>query len=120
MVKGDRIYPHRPDLAKLNYYMCECGAYVGCHKGTTNPLGNPAGALTRVARSRAHGIFDCIWQWQLMTRKEAYIWLSGKMGLPDVHIGELTQDQAFQVVQIATAYHEERKKACSLIELSDL
>lgn len=37
---GDIIYPHRPDLANKNFYLCpHCKNYVGCHPNTTKPLG---------------------------------------------------------------------------------
>lgn len=33
LVSGRAIYPHRPDLFRLNFWQCApCDAYVGCHK----------------------------------------------------------------------------------------
>lgn len=48
LVSGNVIYPHRPDLAYLRFWQCApCAAYVGCHKGTTKPLGRIANAELR-------------------------------------------------------------------------
>jgi hypothetical protein len=39
---------------------------VGCHKGTTKPLGRLADAELREWKKRAHAAFDPVWQalWQ--------------------------------------------------------
>lgn len=42
-------------------YLCKCvpgWAYVGCHKGTTVPLGRLADAELRAAKRAAHAAFD--------------------------------------------------------------
>lgn len=59
---GAEIYPHRKDLHAKPIWACACGAYVGCHPGTTAPLGTPAGPKTREARSYVHRRLDPIWQ----------------------------------------------------------
>lgn len=62
-VGGAVIYPHRPDLHKLPFWACRtCDAYVGCHPGTQKPLGFPANAELRKARSSVHGLLDPIWK----------------------------------------------------------
>ena len=90
LVKGDVIYPHRPDLAQKNFYLCEpCDAYCGCHPGTVNPLGRPANKELRLLRSRAHLLFDRIWKSGRMSRTAAYTLLASRLGI-DVqkcHIG---------------------------------
>lgn len=56
---GVDVYPHRPDLQHLVFYSCApCQARVGCHPGTTRPLGNLANAELRAARIEAHTQFD--------------------------------------------------------------
>lgn len=88
LVKGDVIYPHRQDLYKLNFYMCEYNhdrAYVGCHKGSSNPLGRLASAELRKLKSEAHQAFDPIWRQKYMTRSEAYQWLADSLGIPKPH-----------------------------------
>lgn len=86
-VNGDAIYPHRPDLFKLKFYMCTpCKAYVGVHKGTDSPKGSLADAATREARKRAHAAFDPLWINAKLnrgkTRRNAYKWLSSVLNIP--------------------------------------
>lgn len=74
-------------------WVCEnfpkCDSYVGCHKGTQIPLGRPANARLRTLKKEAHRQFDPIWKSGLMTRKQAYHWLSSMLNIPfeDCHIG---------------------------------
>jgi hypothetical protein len=39
-----------------------CRAWVGCHKGTTTPLGRLADAHLRRWKRNVHAVFDPIWQ----------------------------------------------------------
>lgn len=117
LVGGDKIYPHRPDLASLKFWECEpCEAFVGTHKpGSwryvkgrkimhegTEPLGRLAKADLRMAKRTAHLVFDPLWQSGLMTRVQAYAWLAARMGMPidDMHIGNLDVHQCHQVVSL--------------------
>lgn len=101
LVKGQEIYPHRPDLSALNFYRCApCDAYVGTHKGTKTALGTPANAPLRAARSRAHAAFDPIWRERKMSRTRAYAWLSRQLALPpgETHIGMFNTEQCAATV----------------------
>lgn len=104
-VKGNTIYPNRPDLFKKNFFLCRpCGAYVGCHPGSATPLGYLANEETRRARSDAHYAFDPLWRGRSMKRKEVYQWLADHLGI-DVsrcHIGEFNIDMCEKVVRICT------------------
>lgn len=109
MVGGDRIYPHRPDLSEKRFYLCACGAYVGTHPGTCQPLGTPASNATRRARSEAHAHFDALYKEVGRRkpdggspRKRAYRWLAAKMDLhiDDCHIGMMDAAQAARVVEL--------------------
>lgn len=63
LTNGKEIYPHRPDLHSKAIYVCDgCGGRVGCHPGTTNPLGTPADAELRNARMKVHELMDPIWK----------------------------------------------------------
>lgn len=106
LVTGERIYPHRRDLYALNFYLCDCGAYVGCHKGTTDALGHPCNAETRSARSQAHKEFDLIWKNKGMSRTEAYAWLANQLNLPasQCHIGMMDAATAQRVAAICAAF----------------
>ena len=48
-------------LGMQNEYLdqCQnCNARVGCHKGTTRPLGDVANEILRLKRIEAHQVFD--------------------------------------------------------------
>ena len=106
LVTGLVIYPTRVDLADLSFYQCApCEAYVGCHKGTTQPLGRLADAELRQWKSIAHRVFDPIWRSGLMKRKEAYQALAREMGIEakHCHIGMFDVDQCKAVYVIYKA-----------------
>lgn len=113
LVSGQVIYPHRSDLAKLNFWRCQpCGAYVGCHKKNTKygvkgdePLGRLANAELRKAKSRAHRAFDPRWRDGPMARKEAYAWLAERLKIdPEkCHIGEFDVAMCDRVVSVCAA-----------------
>lgn len=63
LTDGREVYPHRPDLHGKPIWKCDgCSGYVGCHPGTTEPLGTPANAELRKAREHVHALLDPIWQ----------------------------------------------------------
>lgn len=97
-VYGKRAYDPRQKL----YFCLICGAYVGCHKTGPVPMGLPADRATREARRQAHEAFDTLWKCRKMTRWEAYLWLSEKMGLPQdkTHIGMFDAKQCAKVVRL--------------------
>lgn len=122
LVGGDAIYPHRPDLAGKKMWRCQpCGAWVGCHDGTTTPLGRLANAELRKAKQAAHAAFDRLWQAKLRregcTKKEArgaaYRWLADQMGLDreTCHIGMFDVDTCRRVVEICKPFHNARSAA---------
>jgi len=82
-------------------YLCKkCDAYCGVHKNTSNSLGRLANAKLREAKKQAHLYFDKIWQLNIMTRTEAYKWLSETLGLlPEyTHIGMFSNKTCEDVV----------------------
>lgn len=96
LVTGDVIYPHREDLRHLKFWRCApCDAYCGTHRAGayvriggrkvvsdgTLPLGRLANAELRRARNRAHAAFDPLWKSRQMSRREAYTWLAGELGI---------------------------------------
>lgn len=105
LVTGKEIYPHRPDLFHKNFYLCQCGAYVGTHPGTTNPLGRPSDAELRKAKGAAHAAFDPIWKTKEMGRTAAYRWLGEQLGIQmsEVHIGWMDIETCKRVVEICSA-----------------
>lgn len=110
LVSGSVVYPHRPDLAEKRFYHCAaCAAWVGCHPGTTKPLGTLADAKTRQARLVAHAYFDPIWKHGKMRRKDAYAWLAKELGIPvrECHISWFSAKRCRQVVAICAKFSEE-------------
>lgn len=114
LVNGLRIYKNRPDLANLNFWLCEpCDAYVGCHKPTRyngfsdcEPLGRLANAQLRKAKSAAHKTFDEIWKSGRKTRTDAYMWLAAQLQIsPDeCHIGMFDVDMCNKVQAVCADY----------------
>ena len=105
LVGGDAVYPHRPDLFHKRFWLCECGAYCGCHGATTRPLGFPCGYETRQARMAAHDVFDPIWRSGEVDRRGAYTWLADALGIKseDCHIGMMSAERAYRVVELCEA-----------------
>lgn len=86
-------------------YLCDnevCAARVGCHPDTDRPLGTMADARTRKARQYAHDAFNPIFERKIMTRREAYTWLAGQLGvaLIDCHIGMFNVKQCERTINV--------------------
>lgn len=81
LTSGGEIYPHRYDLAKLPFWRCDrCMNYVGCHKGTQQPLGVIATPELMGARRRIHQLLDPIWQSGKISRRKLYQKISDELG----------------------------------------
>ena len=110
LVGGKQVYPHRPDLYALKFWLCEsCDAYIGCHKegarfkvGNTHytsdgtaALGTLADEKTRKVRKLVHAKFDPLWKSKTMDRNSAYAALADRMGLTrdECHIGMFSARQ---------------------------
>ena len=110
LVKGDKIYPHRPDLHSKNFYLCGADdAYVGCHGSTTKPLGRLANAHLRKMKSAAHRSFDPLWKSGKISRSEAYKILANRLNVNDAdcHIGMFSPFQCQQVIILSAQLKEE-------------
>ena len=86
-------------------YLCKCKkgwAYVGCHPGTTRPLGRLADAQLRAAKKGAHRVFDKLWKRKGGNRKKAYAWLAEQLGISgaECHIGEMDVDLCLKVIDV--------------------
>lgn len=108
-----------PELARHDprpVWRCACGAYVGCHRGGTEPLGRPAGPELRRARQMLHRRMDPIWTEAYqevksgkvrrglvkLARKRLYTFLAERMGLSEdeCHIGNLDGPQVVRAWNI--------------------
>jgi len=106
-------------------YTCEgyplCDAYVGCHPGTSRPLGRLANKDLRYWKKSAHFNFDKLWRDKIINdiypvyiadtsnRNKAYIWLSKQLGikLEETHIGMFDVETCKRVVEICKPYINE-------------
>ncbi|MCB0515196.1 MAG: hypothetical protein KDD49_03925 [Bacteroidetes bacterium] len=82
-------------------YLCAaCDAYVGVHKGTSNPLGRSANKELRNWKKRAHAYFDVIWQSGYKSRSAAYEMLARHLNLPKeyCHIGMFSAKTCIKVI----------------------
>lgn len=109
LVSGDIIYPHRSDLHHLHFWQCvPCKAYVGCHRGTTRPLGRLANAELRQAKQDAHVAFDELWKRTTpvgsFDRYGAYTWLAWQLGIDraECHIGMFDVETCRRVVEVCS------------------
>lgn len=117
LVKGNVVYPHRPDLFSKWFWRCAaCDAHVGCHPPAKNngrggvgdgsvPLGRLANAELRKAKSAAHAAFDPMWKSGGMSRTQAYAWLAKALGISEAncHIGMMDLDACRAVVAAVKA-----------------
>lgn len=92
-------------------YSCDpCKATVGCHRGTSTPLGTPANRKLRALRRHVHVVFDARWQSgpvksRKKSRSRAYKWLAAQMGLTseECHIGLFDERQCLKVLELCNA-----------------
>lgn len=93
-------------------YQCQnCNARVGCHKGTTRPLGDVANEILRLKRIEAHQVFDSFWKRKHMSRTQGYRWLAQKLQLPEseTHIGGFEIDTCQQVIDLCRTEEPKNK-----------
>jgi hypothetical protein len=120
LVPGSAIYPHREDLAAKRFWHCApCGAWVGCHPGTTKPLGILANAELRRAKQGVHAVFDPLWQAKQardkcgkgIARRKAYAWLARELGIAfeQCHVGMFDEELCQRAVEICSRVGSRKK-----------
>lgn len=100
----------RLKLENEMFYQCQnCNARVGCHKGTTRPLGNLANEVLRLKRMETHRVYDAFWKRRGMTRTQAYKWLAEQLQLSEerAHIGSFEMDQCQMVIDLCKKMDQE-------------
>ena len=100
----------RLGIEQERFYQCQnCNARVGCHKGTTRPLGNLANETLRMKRKETHQIFDSFWRERGMTRTQGYHWMAKKLRLSEqlAHIGGFEMDRCQRLIDLC---EKERNK----------
>ena len=102
----------RLGIEREKFYQCQnCNARVGCHKGTTRPLGDVANEILRLKRIEAHQVFDAYWQKQHISRTKAYQWLARELKLSEeeTHIGGFEIDTCQRVIDLCRAKMDKAK-----------
>ena len=93
----------RLGLSGEKLWQCQnCNARVGCHRGTTRPLGSVANEMLRLKRKETHEVFDGWWKAHHMSRTQAYKLLARKLGIPpdQAHIGDFDMDQCQRLINL--------------------
>lgn len=84
-----------------------CRTEHGAHRDG-RPLGKPADRAARMARVRAHTVFDRMWKGpsKRMPRREAYVWMQRTMGLTEdeAHIGLFDAPACDRLIAAVEAY----------------
>lgn len=104
LTNGSEVYPHRLDLAKLPFWICDrCKNFVGTHYKTDNhtrPLGVISTPELRRIRVKIHDQLDSLWRDGLISRTKAYTYISDHTGKP-FHTAELRSvDEGLEVLRI--------------------
>ena len=121
LVRGETVYPHRPDLALLYLWECApCGARVGTHLGspTHEPFGRMAKLNLRILKKRAHALFDPLHRdlraaypeatfgvskrVHVIARNRAYNWLAEIMNIPaeECHIAMFDEERCEKAIRV--------------------
>lgn len=104
------VYGARTTDPSAALYVCArypaCDSYVAAHHKTHLPMGTLANAELRHRRIQAHTAFNRLWKSGLMTKKQAYLWLQAKLGLPEeeAHIGKFSSYRCEQVIQLCHTF----------------
>jgi hypothetical protein len=115
LVKGSALFPEAKDLYYKKFWRCDpCKAHVGCHPGTTNPLGTLAKSKLRRKRHLVHLEFKKKWmrgrhKKSRAKRKIAYAWLAGKLGTPaeKTNVGMFDEDMCSKALEVLKPNNKE-------------
>ena len=88
-------------------YVCvrypDCDSYVTAHDNSMKPMGSLANGALRKKRVLAHQEFDRLWTGEspVFTRKQAYNWLSDKLGghIRKIHIASMGEGMCDLVIR---------------------
>jgi hypothetical protein len=90
-------------------YRCRSLDCRGSHASHPDgsPVGTPADARTRKARTLAHEAFDRVWRTKKMTRGRAYAWMRNELGMTEeeCHIGSFDVETCRRLVQKVRGYY---------------
>ena len=118
---ADGIYHDNRDGTML--YVCKnyprCDTYARVRPGTTEPIGTLANGRLRALRTDAHRHFNQLYERGIMSKREAYEWLSQMIGLPmsKTHIGLMGEYYCELVIQESKKLLNANKNSNKLIHL---
>lgn len=114
LTNGAEVYPHRPDLFKLNFWFCDnCKNFVGCHKNGDGkkPLGNIPTPQIKMLRRQIHSQLDPLWQSGKYSRSWLYKTISQKIG-KEYHTALIASvDEAEKVLNIIQELEMKNEKS---------
>lgn len=95
-------FKHKDGLNR-KFYGCtnypHCTATHGAHPNG-EPLGHPGDKATKQARMDAHAVFDDLWRSGTFSRSGAYKWLAKKLGVEEVHFGEMSEKECREAIEV--------------------
>ena len=110
LVKGKEIAKRFPNAAahpEEYFWVCSderCATYVACKTGTKIPRGKMESKSTHFIRFCTHRVFDRIHESGLMSRSDAYGWISVKLGYAPgrtCHIGMAGDVECSQIIRLS-------------------
>lgn len=110
---ADGIYKDNSNGAML--YVCKnypkCDSYVRVHPGTRIPMGTLANGELRALRMEAHRHFNQLYMSGIMSKQDAYQWLSAVLAAPmsQTHIGYLGEYYCRLVIEESKKVLNSRK-----------
>lgn len=112
---------------KYNTPFYGCSRYPDCDgkhgaRADGSPKGIPGNKATRVARIRAHTIFDQIWKERLVQRRsDAYGWLRKAMRLShkEGHIARFTEAQCEELIRLCYQHFPSLQTRYSRLSFDD-
>lgn len=91
-------------------WLCVCGAWTFCHRGTDIPEGFPAKQDLRYLRARARNAVDRLWNAKVRmqgtakgtARTACYKWLGEALGIApdDCHIPHMSKADVWRVIRL--------------------
>lgn len=79
-----------------------CDSRVGCHRGTTRPLGRMANIELRKLRHQCHELIDPFWKNRKFLRVSVYKHIADLMGIPKkkAHIGIFNEHECRKLLEL--------------------
>lgn len=115
LVPASEVIKNPQDTIKWAYVCAnypECDSFVAVHTLTKEPMGPLANRELRRLRYEAHKVFDRLWQEGIMTKTDAYRWLSSSLCMKGeyAHIGQFSEPYCQKTIDLANEVLRRIKK----------